>query len=108
VIEPWRAAAFPLIKDLSSIAAPSTASLPPGGYISVSTGNATDGNTHSSAKTSPTARWMRRLYRLRSLRRRLPKCLLSALHRSPRLPISASCRKASRNATAAHWGWLRK
>ncbi len=44
VIEPWRAAAFPLIKDLVVNRRAFDHIIEAGGYISVSTGNAPDGN----------------------------------------------------------------
>ena len=50
VIEPWRAAAFPLIKDLIVDRRSFDRIIASGGYISVSTGNATDGNTHLIGK----------------------------------------------------------
>ena len=50
VIEPWRAAAFPLIKDLVVDRRSFDRIIASGGYISVSTGNATDGNTHLIGK----------------------------------------------------------
>ena len=50
VIEPWRAAAFPMIKDLIVDRRALDRIIASGGYISVSTGNATDGNTHLIGK----------------------------------------------------------
>jgi succinate dehydrogenase / fumarate reductase, iron-sulfur subunit len=50
VIEPWRARAFPLIKDLVVDRRSFDRIIASGGYISVSTGNATDGNTHLIGK----------------------------------------------------------
>src|SRR5580692_609918 len=50
VIEPWRALAFPLIKDLVVDRRSFDRIIAAGGYISVSTGNATDGNTHLIGK----------------------------------------------------------
>jgi succinate dehydrogenase / fumarate reductase iron-sulfur subunit len=44
VLEPWRAAAFPLIKDLVVDRRAFDRVIASGGYISVSTGNAPDGN----------------------------------------------------------------
>src|SRR5579875_832548 len=44
-LEPWRAAAFPLIKDLVVDRRAFDRIIAAGGYISVSTGNAPDGNT---------------------------------------------------------------
>src|ERR1700749_3016203 len=50
VIEPWPAAAFPLIKDLVVDRRSFDRIIASGGYISVSTGNAVDGNTHLIGK----------------------------------------------------------
>ena len=44
VIEPWRAAAFPMIKDLIVDRRSFDRIIQAGGYVSVSTGNAPDGN----------------------------------------------------------------
>ena len=45
VIEPWRASAFPVIKDLSVNRSAFVRIIQAGGFISVNTGNAQDGNT---------------------------------------------------------------
>ena len=45
VIEPWRASAFPVIKDLSVNRSAFDRIIQAGGFISVNTGNAQDGNT---------------------------------------------------------------
>ncbi len=45
VVEPWRAKAFPVIKDLVVDRAAFDRIIQAGGYISVNTGNAVDGNT---------------------------------------------------------------
>jgi succinate dehydrogenase / fumarate reductase iron-sulfur subunit len=50
LLEPWRAAAFPMIKDLIVDRRALDRIIASGGYISVSTGNATDGNTHLIGK----------------------------------------------------------
>ena len=50
VIEPWRAAAFPVIKDLIVDRRAFDRIIASGGYISVSTGNAPDGNAHPVGK----------------------------------------------------------
>jgi succinate dehydrogenase / fumarate reductase, iron-sulfur subunit len=44
VVEPWRAGAFPLIKDLMVDRSAFDRIIQAGGYISVNTGNAVDGN----------------------------------------------------------------
>jgi succinate dehydrogenase / fumarate reductase iron-sulfur subunit len=45
VVEPWRAKAFPVIKDLTVDRSALDRIIASGGYISVNTGNAQDGNT---------------------------------------------------------------
>jgi succinate dehydrogenase / fumarate reductase iron-sulfur subunit len=50
VIEPWRASAFPMIKDLVVDRRAFDRIIASGGYVSVSTGNAPDGNTHLIGK----------------------------------------------------------
>ena len=45
VVEPWRADAFPVIKDLMVDRSSFDRIIQAGGYISVNTGNAVDGNT---------------------------------------------------------------
>jgi succinate dehydrogenase / fumarate reductase iron-sulfur subunit len=50
VIEPWRASAFPMIKDLIVDRRSFDRIIASGGYVSVSTGNAPDGNTHLIGK----------------------------------------------------------
>jgi succinate dehydrogenase / fumarate reductase, iron-sulfur subunit len=44
ILEPWRAAAFPLLKDLAVDRSALDRVIAAGGYISVSTGSAPDGN----------------------------------------------------------------
>ncbi|MFX6201548.1 succinate dehydrogenase/fumarate reductase iron-sulfur subunit, partial [Acinetobacter baumannii] len=44
VVEPWRANAFPIIKDLMVDRSAFDRIIQAGGYISVNTGNAVDGN----------------------------------------------------------------
>ncbi|GGH12077.1 succinate dehydrogenase/fumarate reductase iron-sulfur subunit [Silvibacterium dinghuense] len=50
VVEPWRAAAFPQIKDLVVDRRAFDRIIASGGYVSVSTGNAPDGNVHAIGK----------------------------------------------------------
>lgn len=51
-LEPWRAQAFPLIKDLAVDRTALDRIIRAGGYISVNTGNAPDGNAIMIPKTS--------------------------------------------------------
>ncbi|SKA09134.1 succinate dehydrogenase/fumarate reductase iron-sulfur subunit [Sediminibacterium ginsengisoli] len=50
VVEPWRAGAFPVIKDLMVDRSAFDRIIQAGGYISVNTGNAVDGNALPIAK----------------------------------------------------------
>jgi succinate dehydrogenase / fumarate reductase iron-sulfur subunit len=45
VVEPWRSAAFPVIKDLATNRSAFDRIIQSGGYVSVNTGNAVDGNS---------------------------------------------------------------
>lgn len=51
VVEPWRASAFPVIKDLTVDRSAFDRIIAAGGYVSVNTGNAQDGNTLPIPKT---------------------------------------------------------
>ncbi len=51
VVEPWRAKAFPVLKDLIVDRSSFDRIIQSGGYVSVNTGNALDGNTLPIAKT---------------------------------------------------------
>ena len=51
-VEPWRAAAFPIVKDLMVNRSAFDRIIQAGGYISVPTGSAVDGNAIPIAKTS--------------------------------------------------------
>lgn len=55
-IEPWRAAPFPVIKDLIVDRSAFDRIIQSGGYVSVSTGGAPDGNTLPIRKMTPTGR----------------------------------------------------
>jgi succinate dehydrogenase / fumarate reductase iron-sulfur subunit len=52
VLEPWRAAAFPVLKDLSVDRSAFDRIIAAGGYVSVSTGSAPDGNAIPVSKES--------------------------------------------------------
>ncbi len=54
-IEPWRAKAFPIIKDLVTNRAAFDRIIAAGGFVSVSTGGAPDGNAIPVAKTTADA-----------------------------------------------------
>jgi succinate dehydrogenase / fumarate reductase, iron-sulfur subunit len=51
-VEPWRAAAFPVIKDLAVDRSAFDRIISAGGYVSVNTGNAVDGNSLPIGKSA--------------------------------------------------------
>ncbi|HVB03250.1 MAG TPA: succinate dehydrogenase/fumarate reductase iron-sulfur subunit [Chitinophagaceae bacterium] len=55
VVEPWRAAAFPVVKDLVVDRSSFDRIIESGGYISVNTGNAVDANSTAVSKESADA-----------------------------------------------------
>src|SRR5438105_756482 len=52
IIEPWRAKAFPVVKDLVTDRAAFDRIIQAGGFVSVNTGGTPDGNTLPIAKTT--------------------------------------------------------
>ena len=58
-IEPWRAKAFPVVKDLVVDRSAFDRIIAAGGYISVNVGGAPDGNAIRFRRTSPKRRWTR-------------------------------------------------
>jgi succinate dehydrogenase / fumarate reductase, iron-sulfur subunit len=58
VVEPWRAAAFPVIKDLTVDRSAFDRIIASGGYISVNTGNARDANSIPIPKDDADASFM--------------------------------------------------
>ena len=95
-LEPWRARAFPVVKDLAVNRSAFDRIIAAGGFISVPTGSAPDGNAIPVPKEQRRSRHGRRsLYRLRSLCRRLSECGRRAVHRSEdHASQSASARSA--------------
>ena len=78
-----------------------------GGFVSVNTGTAPDANAIPVPKDdADRAMDAGDLHRLRRLRGGLPERLGDALHRAPRSPTSACCRRASPSATSACVGMV--
>ena len=79
--EPWRAKAFPVLKDLVVDRGAFDRIIPAGGFISVPTGSAPDGNAIPIPKEAAELGHGRgRLHRLRRLRGGLPERLGDAVH----------------------------
>ena len=95
-IEPWRAGAFPVVKDLVVDRSSFDRIIQAGGYISAPTGTAPDAHATPVPKTGRRP-CVRRgdLHRLWCLRRRLPQRLGDAVHRrQDRSPRPAAARPA--------------
>ncbi len=91
VLEPWRAAAFPVLKDLVVDRSAFDRIIQAGGYISVDTGGAPEANAAPVSKDRRrSGHGRRRLHRLRRLRGGLPERARRCCSRRPRWPISAS------------------
>ena len=103
VIEPWRAAAFPAVKDLVvDRGARSTASLRPAGISRVSTGNAPDGNAILVQQGDVRSRdGCGGVHRLRRLRGGLSECVVGAVYGREDCAPRACCRRASRSGIIA-------
>ncbi len=102
-IEPWRAKAFPVIKDLVVDRSAFDRIIEAGGYISVPTGSAPDGNVILVAEGGfRSCHGCGRVHRLRSLCCRLPECLRRFVHRrEDRAPGAASAGPARAASTGA-------
>ena len=101
-IEPWRARAFPVIKDLCVNRGALDRIIAAGGYISAPHGR------RAGRERDPGAEGRRRrgdgcrgVHRLRRVRGGVPERLGLAVHRRRRSRTSACCRRASPSATAA-------
>ena len=92
VIEPWRARAFPLIKDLVVDRRAFDKIIQAGGYISVNTGQAQDGNAIPVPKAAERARRPARTPQ---------RCCSPA----PRSRTLECCPRASPSATRAFRAW---
>ena len=80
-IEPWRARAFPVVKDLVTDRSAFDSIMQAGGFITARTGSAVDANEIPIPKDlADTGDGCGGLYWLRCLCCRLPKCLSNALY----------------------------
>ncbi len=104
VVEPWRAAAFPVIKDLVVDRSSFDRIIEAGGYITVAPGAAPDANLTLIPKGCGRRGLRRRgMYRLRSLRGGLPKRRGAAFHRGQGGP-SGNASPGATGAVAAGGG----
>jgi hypothetical protein len=99
-IEPFRAKAFPVIKDLMVDRSAFDRIIRPGGYNSVNAGSAPDANAMPVPKPAGRGGHGRGdLHRLRRLRGRLPERLGQRCSPAPRSRTSPCCPRASRSGT---------
>ena len=103
VIEPFRAGAFPVLKDLIVEPQPRFDRIQQaGGFISVRTGSAQDANCIPVAETGRRPRHGRRgLHRVRRLRGRLPERQRHALPAREGLPLRAPAARPARAHASA-------
>ena len=105
-IEPWRARAFPVLKDLITDRSAFDRIIQAGGFVSVNTGGAPDANALPVPKDRlPTGPWTRRPASAAAPAwppARTPRpCCLSP----PKFPISPSCRRARPRRSGACSTW---
>ena len=105
-IEPWRAAAFPVIKDLVVDRSAFDRIIQAGGYVSAPTGSAPDAPRHPGPEGARRPRVHRGcLHRLPARAWRRARTGRRRCSSAPRSPTSASSRRASPSVTAAWFGW---
>ena len=94
VVEPWRAAAFPVVKDLIVDRSAFDRIIQAGGYVSVRAGSAARGQHHAGPQGGRGARHGRGgVHRLRRVRRRLPERVGEPVRRRQDRPPRRCCRK---------------
>ena len=100
-IEPWRARAFPVVKDLVVDRSAFDRIIAAGGFISVNTGGAPDGNAHPDpARRAETGDGRGRLHRLRRVRGGLQERLGDAVRRRQGLAPGAAAAGPARARAA--------
>ena len=105
-IEPWRADAFPVLKDLVVDRGAFDRIIQAGGYISVNTGSAPEAHSVPVPRDDADARLQRRhLHRLRRLRRGLPQRLGLAVHGRQDHPPRRAAAGPARARLAASSTW---
>ena len=105
-IEPWRAASFPVVKDLVVDRSAFDRIIQAGGYVSVNTGGAPDGNALPIAQADQEAGDGRgRLHRLRRLRGGVQERLGDAVRLGQGVPPGAAAAGSAGSARPAPGTW---
>ena len=105
-IEPWRAKAFPVLRDLVVDRSGFDRIIAAGGFVSAPTGSAQDANAILVSKEQRRPRHGRGgLHWVRRLCRRLPQWFGDALHRRQGRAPRHCCRRASPSAIAGCSPW---
>ena len=105
-VEPWRAAAFPIIQDLCVDRAAFDRIIEAGGYITAPTGSAPDANLIPVPKAvSRRGDGRGGLHRLRRLRGRVPERRRAAVHGGEARSTSTCCPRASPSAASGSCTW---
>ena len=108
-LEPWRAKAFPVIKDLVVNRGAFDRIIAAGGFISVPTGSAPDGNAIPVPKTDADhAMDAAACIGCGACVAACPNAVGGAVHRRQDFPPRACCRRASPSAIVARSPWSRR
>ena len=102
VLEPWRASAFPIVKDLMTNRSALDRIIAAGGYVSVDTGNAQDANNIPIPKPDADAAFES------ATCIGCGACVASCKNASAMLFTWLCCNKAKSSAMSELWIWLRK
>ena len=107
-LEPWRAKAFPVLRDLAVDRSAFDRIIQAGGFITAPTGVAPDASAILVPKERRGPRHGRGgLHRMRRLRGRVPERGGHAVHRGKDHASQFACRKGSRSATSERRTWSR-
>ncbi len=105
-VEPFRAKAFPIVRDLIVDRSAFDRVIQAGGYVSVRTGSAPDANALPVPKFNRRPRHGRRgVHRLRRVRGGVPERQRDVVRGREDVAASPCCRRVRPNAASARWRW---
>src|SRR6476469_5827934 len=107
-VEPWRARAFPIIRDLVIDRSPLDRIIEAGGFITAPTGAAPDANLILVPKRRRTRRWTPPRASVAEPVWPRARTAPRSCSPRPRSPTSVSCRRVSPSATSVSSTWWRR